>query len=216
METKKSKKGIVALIIIGILIVASIALVIYRAGTRRSVNGIPDPAQTQHLDDTAFRIDDYNIVITYLYDYDIEGLVVSTKDYISFDIGDKLSQRDFGLAWGAVAEYNGLIDFHWSQSGRFLYHKIDSGAEIDKVGGAAYFNEHSSNNHIIPANDDVKWKMWLVRKGDHIRMKGYLVNVDGAKMNGSGTLTWHSSTNRTDTGDGACEVVYVTSIEWLD
>ena len=57
--------------------------------------------------------------------------------------------------------------------------------------------------------------MWLVRRGDHIRIKGYLVNVDAVKPNGSESYYWHSSTSRTDTGDGACEVIYATEISWV-
>ena len=69
-------------------------------------------------------------------------------------------------------------------------------------------------NHIIPASDDVRWKLKMLRAGDHIRLRGYLVDVDGIRSDGA-TFYWHSSTTRTDTGDGACEVIYTTGIEWL-
>ncbi len=33
--------------------------------------------------------------------------------------------------------------------------------------------------------------------------------------NGRGSARWNSSTSRTDTGDGACEIIYVTDVKWL-
>ncbi len=215
MERKKSKKSIILFVLILVIIAATIVLIIYRSGTRRAIKDIPDPVQKDTVGDTVLKIDDYNVLITYLCDYEIEALVVNTKDYIGFGIQDKLSNRDFGLAWGGVAEYNEMIDFHWSQNGRFLYMKVDNQRDIDNVGGFSYINTHSSNNHIIPANDETKLNMWLVRRGDHIRIKGYLVNVDAVKPNGSESYYWHSSTSRTDTGDGACEVIYATEISWV-
>ena len=215
MERKKSKKSIILFVLILVIIAATIVLTIYRSGTRRAIKYIPDPVQKDTVGDTVLKIDDYNVLITHLCDYEIEALVVNTKDYIGFGIQDKLSNRDFGLAWGGVAEYNEMIDFHWSQNGRFLYMKVDNQRDIDNVGGFSYINTHSSNNHIIPANDETKLNMWLVRRGDHIRIKGYLVNVDAVKPNGSESYYWHSSTSRTDAGDGACEVIYATEISWV-
>ena len=54
-----------------------------------------------------------------------------------------------------------------------------------------------------------------IKKGDHIRIKGYLVNVDAVNRDMK-TFTWHSSTSREDGGGGACEIIYVKDIEWLD
>jgi hypothetical protein len=38
------------------------------------------------------------------------------------------------------------------------------------------------------------------------------VNVDAAK-NGQTVATWNTSTTRSDTGNGACEIVYVTRLQ---
>jgi len=45
---------------------------------------------------------------------------------------------------------------------------------------------------------------------DHIKLIGYLVKVNFD--NG----TWESSLTRTDTGNGACEIMYVTDVEVLE
>ena len=46
-----------------------------------------------------------------------------------------------------------------------------------------------------------------LREGDVIVLQGYLVDVDHE----SGWM-WRTSMSRTDTGAGACEIVYVESI----
>jgi len=46
-----------------------------------------------------------------------------------------------------------------------------------------------------------------LREGDVITLKGYLIDVD----HDSG-WKWRTSMTRSDTGGGACEIVYVESI----
>jgi len=60
---------------------------------------------------------------------------------------------------------------------------------------------------MIPAGSAVERSLMNVREGDVIVLKGYLVDVD----HDSG-WRWRTSMSRTDTGTGACEIVYVESI----
>ncbi|MBR1724720.1 MAG: hypothetical protein IJ723_06870, partial [Ruminococcus sp.] len=150
----------------------------------------------------------------YLYAYDIEGLVVHTHRYGGTGLGDQLSPVDIGIAWGKVAEYNDRIDFHWSQANRWLNWRTKTYEEIEPVGGEAAVMEQAANNHIVPADTSVKRKALKIRAGDHVRLKGYLVNINATKSNGA-TFWWNSSTSRTDTGAHACEVFYVTDVEVL-
>jgi len=46
-----------------------------------------------------------------------------------------------------------------------------------------------------------------VREGDIVHLEGELIEAHG--KDGS---VWRSSTTRSDSGDGACEVVYVRSL----
>ena len=66
---------------------------------------------------------------------------------------------------------------------------------------------NSSNMHMIPARKAIQRSLKKLREGDIVRLRGYLVDVD----HDSGWY-WRSSMSRTDTGDGACELVYVESI----
>ncbi|MBR1866922.1 MAG: hypothetical protein IJ801_10545 [Lachnospiraceae bacterium] len=184
-------------------------------GRRRAVPNIPDPVQTEASGQEQIELDGYQITIQYLYQYDICGLVVSTHNYPGSGIGDKLAPRDIALAWGSVAAYNDSIDFHWRQSGRWYSWQAASYAVLEPVGGVEGVTLQSSNNHVIPADKTVKKAVKQIRTGDYIRLTGYLVRIDGTRSDGS-TFLWQSSTVRSDTGAGSCEVVYVTGVEWLD
>ncbi|TVQ68348.1 MAG: hypothetical protein EA363_11415, partial [Balneolaceae bacterium] len=66
----------------------------------------------------------------------------------------------------------------------------------------------SANMHMIPATREIERALKRVRKGDLVRFNGKLVNVEGP-----GGFRWRTSTTRTDTGNGACELVFVESFE---
>lgn len=61
--------------------------------------------------------------------------------------------------------------------------------------------------HMIPANDEIKSRLKKVRVGQVVALSGYLVRVQGADG-----WHWNSSMTRRDSGDGACEVVWVKDI----
>ena len=67
-----------------------------------------------------------------------------------------------------------------------------------------------SNMHIIPANPQIAKAIKQVKRGDLVRLKGELVEVRDKD------LVWTSSLTPTDTGDGACEVFRVNSIQWIE
>ena len=197
------------LLILGTIII--IALLLPSGGKQRSVSGILPPVQEQASGETTFTINGYNIKLTFLYSYNIEALVVHKKNYSSHKIEDKLVPVDLALAWGKVAQYNKEIDFHWSQSGRWLFWRVDSDTDLALVGGMNGIISQASNNHLIPANISVKNKIKKIKKGDHIKIKGYLVNVYASKSAGN-RWDMNSSISREDTGSGACEIIYVTDI----
>ena len=201
-------------IILGLIAVAVVFYTQHK-GNRRSISGIKDPIQKEVSGQTTMEVDGYHMKIRYLYSYDISALVVHTKNYGSFDLCGKLAPIDLALAWGKVAEYNDRIDFHWDQLSRWYTFEVKSIEELDPVGGIDGTGKHSSNNHLIPADQSVRKSIRKIKTGDYIRLTGYLVSITGENGKGS-TFTWSSSTSRNDTGNGACEVMYVTNVQWLD
>ncbi len=81
-------------------------------------------------------------------------------------------------------------------------------------GGKSIIDGQSSNNHLIPNDDAVREKIHNIKEGDYVRIEGYLVNIYGQKNDGH-YFKWNTSTTRSDTGNGACEIIYVTNVVWL-
>ncbi len=62
--------------------------------------------------------------------------------------------------------------------------------------------------HLIPANESVKSTIKKIRQGDLVEISGSLVNV----ISNNGDWRWSSSLTRNDTGNGACELIWVKSL----
>lgn len=142
-------------------------------------------------------------------------MVLHTHNYIGLSVDKLLGPRDLALAWGIVAEYNEESGIKWSQANRWYRYECKDLSMYERMGELDGISSHSANTHCIPADSEVLRKLFLIRTGERVRMKGYLVNISGEKSNGS-TFSWNSSVSREDTGDGACEVFYVEEIEWID
>ena len=70
---------------------------------------------------------------------------------------------------------------------------------------------HSTNIHIIPANDSIASACESLRAGELIHLQGELVEATGP-----GIGTWRSSLRRDDTGNGACELLLVEEFSRID
>ena len=68
-----------------------------------------------------------------------------------------------------------------------------------------------SNNHIFPANDTLKWVIKKIKKGDRVKIEGYLIQINIYK-DGKEFYTINSSSSRKDNCGGACESIYVKKI----
>ena len=71
-------------------------------------------------------------------------------------------------------------------------------------------NTHSANMHLVPSTPELADRLRAINPGDLVDIHGYLIELkfpDGA--------TWTSSLTRTDTGNGACELVWVNDLSKL-
>ncbi|MFA7543011.1 MAG: hypothetical protein WCY84_01440 [Candidatus Cloacimonadaceae bacterium] len=138
-------------------------------------------------------------------EYSISAYLVSKRSYHRGYM-HRLSPWDYGLIWGEVP--NQLEHLKFNQVVRFLLFKYKFGAPID----VEYIQRHLANTHLIPANQNIRRALRYARKGNTVRLEGYLVNVTGTKK-GRATGTWQSSMSREDKGNGACEVMYVKTLQ---
>ena len=190
------------------LVLGGIAYLVYQNGSRRAIRGLSEPIQEDATGSVKIYAGDWKGEAEFKASYEVDALVVHRKKYSGGPDG-AFSPVDLALAWGRVAEYNKAIDFHWSQSGRWYMWRTNDLDDLIPVGDVENVDLNSANTHIIPANNEIKKKVLKIRRGDHVKLKGYLVYIEATNGRGE-TFTWHSSLSREDTGDGACEVFYVT------
>jgi hypothetical protein len=148
-----------------------------------------------------FMFDDYRV--TRKARFEIRARVLSTEPYYTGRNAD-LSPIDLALGWGVMSDQAVIDRLNISQSGRWYRWRYENSPPVLEQ----QIISNSSNMHMIPANKDVERTLKNLRKGDIISLDGYLVDVDHP----SGWY-WRTSMSRTDTGDGACEIVYVESLQ---
>ena len=137
--------------------------------------------------------------------FSIDARVLSREDYRMGREAD-LSPTDLALGWKRMGEDDVLSRLEISQSSRWYNYRWQDQPPLPPEEIA----RSSADMHMIPATDDVAAALSGVRKGDRVRIDGWLVEANAADG-----WRWRSSTTRDDTGGGACEVVYVCAISQL-
>jgi hypothetical protein len=139
--------------------------------------------------------------------YEITAKIQSKHRYIN-GWSAKISPYDLALAWGKLVDKQMDKHIKYSQTSRFYLYRYKAETPYTQN----YISEHSANTHIIPANKNIRKALFWVRKKQMVKMEGYLVNVSGNYKGYS--VGWNSSTVRTDTGNGACEIMYVKRLHY--
>jgi hypothetical protein len=134
-----------------------------------------------------------------LANFEIRARVLSSERY-RWDAGAKLSPIDLALGWGRMSDSAVLESITIGQSDRWYHWRVSSQPPIPME----EIISNSANMHIIPATPGVERTLKDLRVGQVVNLKGWLVRIEGP-----GGFRWTSSTTRTDTGDGSCELVWV-------
>jgi hypothetical protein len=135
--------------------------------------------------------------------FHIRARVLGSERY-RFDAGADLSPIDFALGWGAMSDSAVLKQLSIGQHSRFYFYSWSNTPPIPP----GEIISSSSNMHLIPADDEVRSQLTSVRVGQLVEFSGYLVRAERADG-----WRWVSSLTRHDTGAGACELVWVESVE---
>lgn len=143
-----------------------------------------------------------NCTVRPMASYDITARVLHRERY-RFDGMSDISPLDLGVGWLMMSDQRYVDAIQFTNSARFLrFSSADADLPWSVIQSCA------ANTHIIPANDDVRDKLLALREGQIFRATGYLVEVDRPGME-----PWRSSLSREDSGDGACEIMWV---EWVN
>jgi len=159
-----------------------------------------DPVQRQVY--TAQLREKNGFQIALLASFEIRARVIAVESY-RFDRGAALSPVDLALGWGPMSNGDILKQINFSQGGRFYSWWTQKFPVPRNV-----IESHSANMHMIPADDDIERRLKSTRAGNLVRIKGYLVEATSKEG-----FRWKSSLSRSDTGAGACELIWVESLE---
>lgn len=167
----------------------------------------------QATDRKPFEVDagDQRYLIEPLFDYQLDGVVVSYHDADSLaDIWhhgswqDFLNVRDLCVIWGdnvRSAVYRDM-DFRNDSWTCWAYWP-------DAQTAARFRMDELSNNHLLTDDPRVKRALMAARPGDHVRLTGMLARY----RNPANGFARGTSVRRDDRGNGACETIYVTDFE---
>jgi hypothetical protein len=190
----------------------------YRGITEIVPETLKDPVQKIVSDQkpVTFTKDGYGYELTPLFNYTISALLVHKLNYKRFSIYKYASvfPMDLSLVWGsnlATRVYQSKKLWFW-QDGRFTYWQYEAGVAVNP--------SEIANEHLIINNETIERKMNSLNVGDQVKITGKLVdvvarNTGQTNIDRPPSYEWKTSTIRTDTGAGACEIIYVEDIEIL-
>jgi hypothetical protein len=188
-----------------LIFVAIIAYGAYVSYTARSIDHAPGvlvetiPSQNNLANATPFDHNGYRL--TPLAEFNLEARILGAERY-SLGREADLSPIDLALGWGPMSDSSVLSELSISQSGRFYFWSYRTPPVP-----AQEITRHSANMHMVPADSRIEKKLKRLREGDIVKLEGYLVRADAKDG-----WHWVSSLTREDSGNGACELVWVKDI----
>lgn len=164
----------------------------------------PDQPLQSPVDDqmSPFRLG--KSTVTPLAGFSLQATVLSRENY-SFGRESDYSPTDLALGWGPMKDPAIAEKLQVSQGGRWYHYGW--GADGPPIPLQEIIT-HSSNMHMVPADRAVADALGHVRPGETVRLAGWLVRIDG-----DDGWHWQSSLSRSDSGGGACELVYVCALD---
>jgi hypothetical protein len=140
-------------------------------------------------------------VIYPLASFDLTARILAKKDY-TLGREAQFSPVDVALGWGPMSDAAVLQSITITQSNRWYFWRTPS-PPIPK----RQIETHSANMHLVPATPTLAAQIKALRPGQVIRLTGSLIRIEG--RDGWG---WQSSLTREDTGNGACELIWVETL----
>ena len=146
--------------------------------------------------------------ITPLFDYHLSGVVVT--DFESGSLGDIyhhrqwkdfLNVKDLCVVFGKNVQSDVFRKLRYRSGPWTCFFQIP-----DRQTDKQFRSDQLSNNHILTDNIDLHRLVMRAAPGDEVRISGMLANY----QNQATGFERETSISRTDTGNGACETIFVT------
>ncbi len=147
--------------------------------------------------------------ITPLYDYHLKGLVVSERNFKESWVDwvkikhDPMNIKDLCVLWGSNLVRDDYKKMTFSNGEFTCYARTPAGTTL--------YQDALSNNHLITADSKLSMLLEQMHRGDQIEIKGHLVQYHNLTTG----LKRGTSINRSDTGNGACETIFVSEAKIL-
>jgi hypothetical protein len=138
--------------------------------------------------------------------FSLNARVLHRKVY-RYDRQAPLVPVDLALGWGPMSDQRVLDQLRITQSMRFYWYEYKMPPPIQPEEILA----HSTNLHVIPSTPEIASRCKSLRTGSLIHLTGELVEATGPNIG-----TWRSSLRRTDTGNGACELMLVKELSVVE
>lgn len=160
-----------------------------------------DPVQTDVTPDDV-EIDSGQFHLKPLAHFELDARVLHRKIY-RYDPLASLVPVDLAVGWGAMSDQAVLDQMEISQSARFFWYEWQRQPPIPRE----EIVSHATNLHLIPSTGAIAAQCKSLRAGQLIHLRGLLVEATGPEIG-----AWRSSLSRTDSGNGACELVWVEEV----
>lgn len=181
----------------------------YDSIATKDIDPTADPIQIdlENAEPIPFKIGDVNASLVPKARYEMVGKVCSRNNYTHGWLKD-VAPFDLCVMWGRLATENlsGKVKF-WQDDMRFSQFYVMPGSPFD----VGYVYSHFSNNHVICHDETLCKAVSRIDKGDIVRVTGYLIYMQGTYKGNE--VNWNSSLSRNDTGNGACEIIYLSSLQ---
>lgn len=169
---------------------------------------LTEPQQTETTEEPfIFEYRGREFLVEPVQDYELSGLVVSHNDIHSwFDMyhnSRSVDFKDLCVVWGANVSTGIYKEADYSSAPWTCFYHPKSFEANER-----FFHSKLSNNHILSDSSSVRDAVMGAGVGDQIHLRGKLINYAPKEHP---TNYRKSSLVRTDTGNGACEVLFVDS-----
>jgi hypothetical protein len=160
-----------------------------------------EPEQTI-LPESAAEIEHGPFHLKPLAHFALDARLLHRKIY-RYDHESALAPVDLAVGWGPMSDQAVIDKLEISQSMRFFWYEYRLPPPIapDQI------ICHSTNLHIIPSTPAIASQSKSFRIGTLLHLSGTLVEATGPEIG-----RWRSSLSRTDTSNGACELVWVEEL----
>lgn len=163
-----------------------------------------EPEQTA-LPDSAAPIRHGPFQLKPLARFALDARLLHRKIY-RYDRESALAPVDLAVGWGPMSNQSVLDRLKITQSMRFFWYEYQLPPPIPPE----QIVSHGTNLHIIPSTSELESRCKSLRSGTLIHLSGKLVEATGPEIGG-----WRSSLSRTDTGKGACELIWLEELRLI-